>query len=188
MKIQLFVIFTLLLPMVFVPTAFAHEPDFEAKTPKDILNMCHFFYEEYQLTGSEKFKDHHKLFLNARICPILYENIAWESQHPQKDLVLIFEIEKELGKNANYLKEKHVGKPSLIPKWFENKAKLWIEWEIKDKEFLKAVEEVTDSNLTNNSDQNSIPNWFKQNTKWYLDETITEKEFLNSIKYLIKSS
>jgi len=177
----------MILSIVFIPTSFAHEPEFEGKVPQDILRLCNFFYEEYTLVGSENFKDHHKLFLNAKICPILYENIAWNSQHPQKDLVLISEIEKKLGENANYLKEKHLGKPSSIPKWFENKAKLWIGWEIKDTEFLKAVEEVTDSNLVNKSDQNPIPNWFKQNTKWYLDETISEKEFLNSIKYLIKS-
>jgi len=166
---------------------FAHEPDFEGKTSEDILKLCHFFYEEYLLIGSEKFKDHHKLFLNAKICPILYENIAWDSQHPQKDLVLIFEIETELSKNANYLKEKHVDEPSSIPKWFENKANLWIEWEIKDIEFLKAIEVVTNSDLINKSEQNSIPEWFKQTTKWYMNETISEKEFLNSIKYLIES-
>ena len=186
MKILAYVAFSLILSITFVPITFAHEPNFEVESSQDILKLCHFFYEEYLLVGSEYFKDHHKLFLNAKICPILYENIAWDSKHPQKDLVLISEIEKKLDENANYIKEKHVGKPSLIPKWFENKAKLWIAWEIKDKEFLKAVEEVTDSNLANKSEYDSIPNWFKQNTKWYLDETISEKEFLNSIKYLIK--
>lgn len=177
--------FALILSIAFVPTTFAHEPDFEAKSPEDILKLCNFFYEEYILVGPEHFKDQHKLFLNARICPILYENIAWNSQHPQKDIVLINEIEKILGENANYLKEKHVGQPSSIPKWFKNKANLWIGWEIKDKEFLKAMEEVTDSDLHNKSEQTHIPKWFKQNTKWYIDEIISEKEFLNSIKYLV---
>ncbi|MGY5151625.1 MAG: hypothetical protein ACW9XA_05095 [Candidatus Nitrosopumilus sp. bin_6a] len=188
MKILLFMIFALI-PIVFIPITFAHEPVFEVdyKTSKDILKLCHFFYEEYLLTGSEDFKDHHKLFLNARICPILYENIAWNSKHPQKDLVLIFEIEKKLAENANYLKEKHVDEPSSIPKWFKNKAKLWIGWEIKDKEFLKAIEEITNLSLIKESEQNSIPKWFKQNTKWYLDETISEQEFANSIKYLIRT-
>jgi len=189
MKVLVFVICILLLPIAFIPTISAHEPNFEEdyKTSENILKLCHFFYEEYLLIDSENFKDHHKLFLNAKICPILYDNIAWSSQHPQKDLVLIFEIEKKLGENANYLKEKHVGDPSLIPKWFKNKANLWIEWEIKDKEFLKAIEEYTDLNLISKSDQNSIPKWFKQTTKWYLDETVSEKEFMNSIKYLVKS-
>lgn len=186
MKFLLFMIIALIFPML-TPTIFAHEPDFEGKTSEDILKLCNFFYEEYLLIGSENFKDHHKLFLNAKICPILYENIAWGSQHPQKDLVLIFEIEKKLSENANYLKEKHVDESDSIPKWFKNKANLWIEWEIKDKEFLNAIEEFTDLNLIDKSEQNSIPNWFKQNTKWYLDETISEKEFVNSIKYLIGS-
>ena len=186
MKILLFVLFAVILPAVFIPTIFAHEPDFEGKTSDDVLKLCHFFYEEYLLIGSENFKDHHKLFLNAKICPILYENVAWNSQHPQKDLVLIFEIEKKLGENANYLKEKHVDESSSIPKWFKNKANLWIGWEIKDKEFLNAIEEFADLNLIDDSDQTSIPTWFMQNTKWYLDETISEKEFVNSIKYLLE--
>jgi len=65
---------------------------------------------------------------------------------------------------------------------------LWIGWEIKDIEFLKAIEKVTNSNFIDTSDQHFIPKWFHQNTKWYLDETISEKEFVNSIEYLIKTS
>jgi hypothetical protein len=188
MKILVLTTILLIISIAFVPSSFAHEPNFETdSSPQDILKLCQFFYEEYRLVGTENFKDHHKLFLNAKICPILYDSIAWDSQHPQKDLVLISEIKKKLGENANYLKEKHVGKPSLIPKWFENKAKLWIGWEIKDKEFLKAVEEFTNSNLIDKSEESSIPKWFKLNAKWFLDEKISEDEFLNSIKYLIKS-
>ena len=168
-----------------IPTTFAHEPNFgiSVKTPKDILNVCQFFYEEYQLIGSENFKDHHKLFLHAKICPTLYENIAWKSQHPQKNTVLIFEIEKKLDENSNYLKNKHLNEKS-VPKWFERKANLWIISDIKNEEFLNAVEELSNSNLDK---QEEIPKWFKQTTRWYLDETLSEKEFLNSIKYLIKS-
>lgn len=185
MKILLFAISAILISSVFIPTVFAHEPNFgdSPKTPNEILNICQFFYEEYQLIGSDDFKDHHKLFLNAKICPILYENIAWESQHPQKDVVLIFEIKKKLNENSNYLKNKHLNEKS-IPKWFENKANLWIISDIKNKEFLKAVEELSDSDIDK---QEEIPKWFKQTTKWYLDETVSEKEFLNSIKYLVKS-
>jgi len=113
--------------------------------------------------------------------------MAWNSQHPQKDTVLIFEIREKLGENANYLKEKHVGEPSSIPKWFKNKANLWMGWEIKDQEFLKAAEKYADLNLIDKSGQKSIPDWFKQTTKWYLDETISEKEFMSSIKYMAKS-
>jgi hypothetical protein len=148
-KIPLFVTCVLIISIAFVPISFAHDPDFEIQSSQDILKLCNFFYEEYILVGSENFKDHHKLFLNAKICPILYENIAWNSQHPQKNLVLISEIEKKLSENANYLKEKHLGKPSSIPKWFENKANLWIDGQIKNKEFLNAVEEISNSNLFN---------------------------------------
>ncbi|MDF2428985.1 MAG: hypothetical protein OPY05_00085 [Nitrosopumilus sp.] len=174
---------------MFIPVIFAHESGFEEdyNAPEKILKLCHFFYEEYMLIGSENFKDHHKLFLNARICPVLYESIAWNSQHPQKDTVLIFEIREKLGENANYLKEKHVGEPSSIPKWFKNKANLWMGWEIKDQEFLKAAAKYADLNLIDKSGQKSIPDWFKQTTKWYLDETISEKEFMSSIKYMVKS-
>lgn len=176
---------TLLLSIAFIPTIFAHEPNFgtNPETSEDILKLCQFFYEEYQLIGSENFKDHHKLFLHSKICPILYDNIAWKSQHPQKDVVLIFEIEKKLDENSNYLKNKHLNEKST-PKWFEKKVNLWIMGEIKNDEFLNAVEELSNSNFDK---QEEIPRWFKQTTKWYLDETVSEKELLNSIKYLIKS-
>ena len=182
--IPLIVIFTLVLSMVFIPTAFAHEPNFgiNPKTSEDILKLCQFFYEEYQLIGSENFKDHHKLFLHSKICPIVYDNIAWKSQHPQRDVVLIFEIEKKLDENSDYLKNKHLNEKS-IPKWFERKANLWIMYEIKSEEFLNSVEELSGSNFDKHEE---LPIWFKQTTKWYLDEIISEKEFLNSIKHIIK--
>ena len=188
MKIPVIATIVLIFSIAFVPMSFAHEPDFEVESKQDILKLCNFFYEEYVLVGPEYFKDHHKLFLHAKICSVLYEHIAWNSQHSQKDLVLISEIEKKLGENANYIKEKHVSESSSIPKWFKNKANLWIGWEIKDREFLKAVEEATNSNLITDSEQKIFPKWFKQSAKWYLDEKISEEEFLNSIKYLIKSS
>ena len=179
--------------MIFVPTAFAHEPEFEAKSSQEILKLCDFFYEEYQVIGSENFKDHHKRFLNALICPILYEHIAWESNHPQKDVVLISEIEKKLDENSNYLKNKHLNQ-STIPKEIKNQVNLWMMGEIKDKEFFDIVKEVNDSKLTKTDmldnillieeSQTIIPKWFKQSTKWYIDKTISEEEFLNSIKYL----
>jgi len=183
-KVPIFVIATLILSSALIPAAFAHEPNFGAdpETPKDLLKLCQFFYEEYQLIGINNFKDHHKLFLNAKVCPILYDHMAWKSQHPQKDVVLIFEIEKKLSENSKYLKDKHLNEKS-IPKWFEKKAKLWAGYEIKNEEFLNSVEELSGSNFDK---QGEIPNWFKQTTKWYLDETISEKEFFNSIKYLIK--
>ena len=185
MKIPLFVIFTLVLSMAFIPSTFAHESNFgaDSETSEDILKLCQFFYEEYQLIGSENFKDHHKLFLNSKICPILYDNIAWKSQHPQKNVVLIFEIEKILSENSNYLKNKHLIEKSM-PKWFERKANLWIMSEIKNDEFLSAIEELGDSNF---KEHDKLPGWFKQTTKWYLNETISEKEFFNSIEYIVKS-
>jgi len=149
MKKSVFVTCILILAIAFIPKTFAHEPNFgiDPKTSEEILKICHFFYEEYQMIGSENFKDQHKLFLHAKICPILYENIAWKSTHPQKDIVLIFEIEKKLNENSNYIKNKHLGKISSVPKEFENKAKLWIGGEIKNKEFLNAIGEISNLNL-----------------------------------------
>ena len=185
MKTVIFVICILFFSITAIPNTFAHEPNFgtDVETSKDVLQVCQFFYDEYQLTGSENFKDHHKLFVHAKICPILYDSIAWENKHPQKDIVLIFMIEKKLDENSNYLKNKHLNEKS-IPKWFEKKVKLWIGYEIKNEEFLNADEELSNSNF---GKQKDIPSWFKQTAKWYLDETVSEKEFLDSIKYLIKS-
>jgi len=99
-----------------------------------------FFYEECLLIGSENFKDHHKLFLNTKICPTVYENIAWNSQHPQKDLVLIFAIETKLNENSNYLKEKHVDDSGSIPKWFNQNTKWYLDEIISEKEFVNSIE------------------------------------------------
>ena len=134
------VLFTLFV-IALIPTAFAHEPGFEGRTAEEILKLCDFFYEEYLLIGSEHFKDHHKLFLNAKICPIVFEHIAWNSKHPQKDLVLINEIQNKLDENSNYLKNKHVEGLSSVPKEFQNKANLWMDNQITDKEFLSAIKE-----------------------------------------------
>jgi 3-phenylpropionate/cinnamic acid dioxygenase small subunit len=90
------------------------------KTSKDVLQLCQFFYDEYQLTDSENFKDHHKFFVHAKICPFLYDSITLESKHPQKDVVLIFEIEKKLDENSKYIKNKHLNEKS-IPKWLKRK-------------------------------------------------------------------
>ena len=125
-----------------VSPVFAHEPNFDINSSRDILKLCNFFYEEYDLLGKENFLDHHKLLVNSKICSILYENVAWNSNHPQKNYVLISEIEKKLSENSNYLKEKHLDS-SLIPKSFEKKAKLWVAGEIKNSEFLSAVKQMS---------------------------------------------
>ena len=142
MKMQLFILFAVIFSIAFVPTVYAHEPNFTIRTSEDILGLCNFFYEEYNLLGAENFKDHHKLFLNANICPTLYENIAWYSNHPQRNYVLLDEIQNQLNTNSNYLKEKHL-KSSLVPVGFEKKAKLWVAGEIRNTEFLNAIEEIS---------------------------------------------
>lgn len=71
-----------------------HQPDFNVNTVEDILEFCEFFYKEYLLLGLDDLSLQHKQFPNLRTCSILYDHIAWNSQHQLRDIVLIAEIEK----------------------------------------------------------------------------------------------
>ena len=46
--------------IIGVPSAFAHDPDFEVKTTKDILKFCEFFYDEYVFMGVEALSEQHQ--------------------------------------------------------------------------------------------------------------------------------
>src|SRR3989338_7304724 len=121
-----------------VPSVFAHDPDFEIKTTKDILKFCEFYYEEYIYLGADTLAEQHQNQPNLRACEILYNHIAWKSTHPGRNAVLIAEIEKYLG-DAKYIKERHIRNFDTMPWWIKNDARMWVRGEIKDTQFAYGI-------------------------------------------------
>lgn len=133
-----------------VPVAFAHDPDFEIRTPKDILKFCEFYYDEYVFMGLESMTKAHLGYPNLRACVILYDHIAWKSTHPSRDIVLIAEIEKYLG-DAGYIKERHVENSDIMPEWMKSDAKMWVEGKINDMSFAFGIRTMLERHILNPS-------------------------------------
>jgi hypothetical protein len=140
--------------VIVTPSAFAHEPNFEVKTTKDILKFCEFFHAEYNLLGPDALADQHPNLPNLRACGILYHNIAWNSTHPGRDIVLIAEIEKYLG-DSSYIKERWIKNSEKIPIWLKNDAKMWSNEETTDTLFVKGIRKMLDDHILNPSLENS---------------------------------
>ena len=140
-----------------VPTAFAHNPDFEIKTTVDILKFCEFFYDEYIFLGVDTLAEQHQNYPNLRACVILYNHIAWNSTHPGRSVVLIAEIEKYLG-DAGYIKERHLKNYDTMPEWIRNDAKKWMQGEITDSRFAYGIRIMLEAHILNPSLNNTDRN------------------------------
>ncbi len=143
--------------VIGTPNAFAHSPDFEVKTTKDILKFCEFFYDEYVFMGVETLAEQHQNYPNLRACVILYNHVAWKSTHPGRDIVLIAEIEKYLG-DAGYIKERHMKNSGTIPAWIKNDAKMWVHGEVTDKLFVDGIRTMLEDHILNPSLNNTSRN------------------------------
>ncbi|MCE9616903.1 MAG: hypothetical protein K8Q88_00865 [Nitrosarchaeum sp.] len=143
--------------VIGVPNAFAHDPDFEVKTTKDILKFCEFFYDEYVFMGVETLAEQHQNYPNLRACVILYNHVAWKSTHPGRDMVLIAEIEKYLG-DAKYIKDRHMGISDIMPEWIKNDAKMWMQGKITDSRFAYGIRVMLEAHLLNPSLNNTDRN------------------------------
>lgn len=140
--------------MIGGPSAFASDPDFEVKTPKDILKFCEFFYDDYVVMGAETLAKNHPNYPNLRACVILYNHVAWKSTHPARDMVLIAEIEKYLG-DSKYIKERHIKKSGAMPEWIKNDAKMWVRGEIEDVSFAYGIRAMLEDHILNPSLNNT---------------------------------
>ena len=140
-----------------VPSVFAHDPDFEIKTTKDILKFCEFYYEEYIYLGADTLAEQHQNQPNLRACEILYNHIAWKSTHPGRNAVLIAEIEKYLG-DAKYIKERHIRNFDTMPVWIKNDARMWVRGEIKDTQFAYGIRTMLEEHILNPSLNNTGKN------------------------------
>ena len=150
LPILMLLIIGVIVGIIEVPSAFAHSPDFEIKTTKDILKFCEFFYDEYVFLGVETLAAQHQNYPNLRACVILYNHIAWNSTHPGRDIVLIAEIEKYLG-NAEYIKERHLRNFDTMPEWIKNDAKKWMRGEITDSRFAYGIRIMLEAHILNPS-------------------------------------
>ncbi|HEY4679643.1 MAG TPA: hypothetical protein VIH04_00070 [Nitrosarchaeum sp.] len=140
--------------VVGMPSAFAHDPDFEIKTTKDILKFCEFFYDEYVFVGVETLAEQHQNYPNLRACVILYNHVAWKSTHPARDIVLIAEIEKYLG-DTEYIKERHIKNSDTMPEWIKNDAKMWVRGETTDILFAYGIRTMLEDQILNPSLNNT---------------------------------
>jgi len=171
--------------------AFAHEPDFEVRTTKDILRFCEYYYDEYNYLGADRLAELHQKHPNLRACVILYNHPAWSSTHPGRNLVLIAEIEKYLG-NSDSVKGRHIGNFDSMPEWIKNDAKMWVRGEIPDTQFAYGVKTMLNShllnpslNITRDCNNNTLclaeSNFMKYSYSDKYGQDITEKYTVDSI-------
>lgn len=140
-----------------IPSVFAHSPNFEIETSKDILKFCEFFYDEYVFLGADILAEQHQSFPNLRACGILYNHIAWKSTHAGRDVVLIAEIEKYLG-DVGYIKERHVKNSDRMPTWIKNDARMWVRGEVTDMLFAYGIRTMLENHILNPSLNNNERN------------------------------
>lgn len=157
LSILMFLIIGATVGIIGVPSAFAHDPDFEVKTTKDILKFCKFFYDEYVFMGVETLAEQHQNYPNLRACVILYNHVAWKSTHPGRDTVLVAEIEKYLG-DAKYIKDRHLKISDTMPEWIKNDAKMWMQGKITDSRFAYGIRIMLEAHLLNPSLNNTDRN------------------------------
>lgn len=132
--------------VLFVPLAYAHDPNFEVKTTEDILRFCEFYFDEYEYLGMEALVDQHPNFPNLRACSMLYDHIAWKSTHEARDRVLISIIEKYLG-NSEIVKERHIREYETMPQWIKSDVYLWVNGDITDARFAYTIRAMLESDF-----------------------------------------
>ena len=176
-----------------VQNSFGHQPDFEVKTVEDILDFCEFFYEEYGNLGMDNLLIQHPRFPNLRACEILYDHVAWNSQHQLRDVVLIAEIEKYLG-SSDFAFDRHLQEFTTYPEWIKKDARMWVDGNIKDNQFaygLRALIEndiISPEIIDNVSDRVCIEGLCIKETDYVIyshtskfENTSTEKYEINKI-------
>ena len=141
-------IFVMIFGSLYVPNSYEHYPQFEVKTPEDILKFCEFFYDEYSYLGMDTLIEQHPNYPNLRACEILYNHIAWNSKHQARDLVLIKEIEKYLG-DASYIKERHIRKYENMPYWVKADIRMWADGKSTDTRYAYDVRSMLNANVLN---------------------------------------
>ena len=131
-----------------IQPAFAHfyPNDVTVITPEIALDFCEFFYEEYLLLGPYALQLQHPLFPRIRSCIDLYQHIVWNLDHPDRDRILIAEIEKKLG-NSEHVKERHNEDFDSIPTWIQTDAKMWVMGEIRKAQYAYGVKALINADV-----------------------------------------
>ena len=66
--------------------SYGHDPGFQIRNLEGILKFCEF-YDEWQFLGICDLTQQHPNFPNLRACMILYNHIAWNSTHQDREPV-----------------------------------------------------------------------------------------------------
>lgn len=160
MKLLLIGIATIILIGSFnTQNVLGHQPDFKVETVEDILDFCEFYYEEYLLLGLDTLAIQHPQYPNLRACDILYNHVAWNSQHQLRDTVLIAEIEKYLG-DADFTQQRHLRTFSIFPDWVKKDARMWVDGQLKDSNFAYGIRALIKNNIISTPIIDNISNRF----------------------------
>jgi len=82
-----------------------------------------------------------------------------------------------------------------ISPWIKTTTKWWVENQVRDQEFLMAIEylieegiiEVQEQELIATDGRTSIPSWFRVAANWWANGDTPDGEFINGLEWLIKN-
>ena len=75
-----------------------------------------------------------------------------------------------------------------IPYWISDIAKLWLTYQIPDKEYANSIQYMIDNNILDNLQPGNtlhIPEWFKYTTSWWVSGQISDSSYGMAMQYLI---
>ena len=80
-----------------------------------------------------------------------------------------------------------------IPMWIKNNAKWWSNGQIRDSDFIEAMQFLIKNDMmvipsipeSVSSQEKVIPLWIKNNAKWWSEDKLSDSEFVDGIKFLI---
>ena len=109
-------------------------------------------------------------------------------------LNLVYALPSKVAKASFEFSNDSLLNKSDVPPWIKNVSNLWCSSEIKDAEFLNALQYMikneiisVDSKVKIYSEKRDIPNWVKNNTCLWSDDKISDIEFISGIEYLINT-
>jgi len=82
-----------------------------------------------------------------------------------------------------------------ISPWIKTTTKWWTENQVRDQEFLMAIEYLIDEGIIEVQEQESIstdgkgsiPPWFRVAAGWWANGNTPDGEFINGLEWLIKN-
>lgn len=107
---------------------------------------------------------------------------------------LVYALPSKVAKDNFKFSNDSILNQSDVPSWIKNVSNLWCLNEIKDTEFLDALQYMIKNDIINvdskvkiYSEKREIPNWVKNNTCLWSENQISDIEFISGIEYLINT-